>query len=164
MPRRLWTPRPREGDGLPLTRGQFRTWKRHALWGYVGLTAVSVLAAFLGFRAGERTDAGLRRAGLEATQRSCVERVEGRIVQAQGLDDLRRAALGRKASSAEALAFLRRTQPAIDQQMSRAAGRSVRLDPEEPLTEEIVAPTRAAGRVRCERQAREQFGSADAGP
>lgn len=133
-----------------MTRGQFRAWRRRATWAFVFLTCVSTGSAYLGWHAGEESDRRTREAAADTAQRACESAVEGRIVQAQGLDDLRRAALPPdRLASPQGIAFLKQTQPAIDTQLSRAAGRVVRSDPRLPLSETVVAPLRREGVRRC---------------
>lgn len=159
-PRRIWTPAPRPDDDLPATRGECRTRAHRDQLAYGVLVFVSVAAAWLGYDAGEQSDAGLRRAARAQIEGACRERVEGRIGNAQGLDALRRAAV-KDPDSARAVRFLRRTQPPIDRQLTRAAmpgdgdivrkREEIHVGPGDVLTEEVVAPVRARGFAICHR-------------
>jgi hypothetical protein len=155
-------PAPRPDDDVPVNQGEWRYERR--------LTKISFVVVFVALAVGsagshfqtQRSDNRIRAAGRNSILNSCRDRVEGRIITAQSNDDLRRGALGAPRSAQERRAqreFLKRTQPAINAQLTRAANPepehtkssgTVILSVDQRLSDmKVIAPIRELGYERC---------------
>lgn len=140
-----------------LTCDDWRSWKRRALLAFVLLAVVSSLSGYLGYTAARESDRNLAQSGADAVFRSCVSRADIRITVADALDKLRLAALRPDTPTAEREAFLSRTQPPIEELLSRVAGHPFHTEGE--LAPDLLVTLRRAAVEKCAAQARKQFGS-----
>lgn len=143
----------------PLTRGDFARWvNRRALPAFVVLTLVSTAAGFLGYSAGQDSQRGLKRQGIEATKGNCISGGEMRIAVANGFDDLRWQAVRPGTSSRVVIPFIARTQPAIDTLLTQAAGREYHAPlPPGRVTSSVVFEVRRLSALRCQLRADRVF-------
>lgn len=121
----------------------------------------ATFAAYLGYRAGQDSQAGLLQQGRQATTRNCVSGGDARLATAKGFDDLRRLAIGltpgEKARGRD-LRFLQATQPAIDRLLSQAAGKPYHVRSPGTVTRKVLDAVGALSVERCRRRADSSFG------